>query len=339
LALSILLNSIPRRDTWSDRVISTNFAYVRLPCFDSKRNAATELPSDQADRRRARPVIFCSMVFRVPFLVTATNALLVGVCACGAKSAATASDDAGSPAADGSQPAPIDAGAAGLDGQLPLGSLLVDDQSNSLGEISLPNGGYWYTYPVVTAGTITPTPKSVFFFTPVDAGSFSRAACVTASDITTFGAGSGFAFQLSMPDGALSPFDASAYSHVSFYAMSSDSPDMIVSFADINTLPQWPGATCAGGADAGPVPDGGYPMPPCGHYPQAAVALSPTWQQVNLAFANVSGFKAPGFYVPAAVNSGGLLYMIFGETNPNYRVDGRGPLSFHICVAQIYLTP
>jgi hypothetical protein len=277
------------------------------------------------------------MFLRAAALVTGVAALPAAISACGAKSAASASD-AGMPGVDSSQATDADVD-AGADGQPAAGSLLVDDQSNTLGEISLPNGGYWYTYPFISTGTITPAPGSIFFFTPVDGGTFSRAACVSASGITTFGAGAGFAFQLTMADGSQPPYDASAYSHISFFAMSPDSPDMIVSFADIDTWQRWPGATCAGGADAGPVPDGGYPVPPCGHYAQAAVPLSPTWQQVTLAFAEVGGLKTPGFYVPSSVNSRGLFYVVFGESNPNYQVDGGAPLSFHLCVAQIYLAP
>jgi hypothetical protein len=114
---------------------------------------------------------------------------------------------------------------------------------------------------------------------------------------------------------------------------------MLVTFADIGTYPYAPGATCAGGADAGPLPDGGYPAPPCGDSPQAAVPLTPSWQQVTLAFAGVSAFADPTYYAPRSVEASGLFFLTFGLNNPNARIDGGAPLSFHICVAQIYLLP
>jgi hypothetical protein len=266
------------------------------------------------------------------------------VVACGS-TARTSPADASPPTAADSQSAMSDArdsesaiSDGGPDRRLSAGSLLVDDQSSSVGEISLPNGGYWYTFPLNSGGTIAPPQRGVFAFTSVDAGGFSRAACVSASAITGYGAGAGFAFQLSMTNGPPPPYDASAYSGVSFYAMSPDAPEMLVTFSDVDTYPFWPGATCAGGADAGPLPDGGYATPPCGHDPEAAVILTPDWQQVNLTFANVSAFKSPAFYSPSSVNTRGLFFMDFVVNNPNFGVDGGAPVSFRFCVAQIYLT-
>jgi hypothetical protein len=247
---------------------------------------------------------------------------------------ATVPADAGANDADG-------AAVGTPDGALPEGALLVDDESSSTGQISLANGGYWYTYPYPLSGgsVIAPTPGTPFFFTPETGVGFSHAACVTATGITGFGAGMGFAFQLAASNGMSPPFDASAYSRISFYAMSPDAPAMQVTFADIGTYPYAPGATCAGGADAGPLPDGGYPTPPCGDSPQAAVPLTASWQQVTLAFAGVSAFASTTFYAPKSVDPSGLFYLTLGLNNPNARIDGGAPLSFHICVAQIYLLP
>ena len=162
---------------------------------------------------------------------------------------------------------------------------------------------------------------------------------MSAAGIRGFGAGMGFPFQLLGADGVSQPFDATAFTKISFYAMSPNAPEVLATFADIGTYPFAPGATCAGGADAGPLPDGGYPVPPCGNSPQAAVPLSPNWQQVTLTLSNVSSFVSTGFYSPRSVDSSGLFYLTFGLDNPNARVDGGAPLAFHLCIAQIYLLP
>jgi hypothetical protein len=274
----------------------------------------------------------------------ASCALAAAVVACGSTASTSPADASAADAADSpsamsdardSESATSD---GGPEGQPSAGSLLVDDQSNSVGRISLPNGGYWFTFPLNSGGTIAPPPRGLFGFTSVDAGGFSRAACVSASAITGFGAGAEFAFQLAMTNGPPPPYDASAYSGVSFYAMSPDAPEMLVGFSDIDTYPLWPGATCAGGADAGTLPDGGYAVPPCGHDPEAVVLLTPDWQRVNLTFANVSAPKSPPFFSPSSVNTRGLFFMSFVVNNLNFGVDGGAPVSFHFCVAQIYLT-
>jgi hypothetical protein len=245
---------------------------------------------------------------------------------------ASSADGAAMPENGDATPTPDDAGT-------PDGALLVDDESSSIGRISLANGSSWYTYPLPGEGTIAPTPGTTFFFTPTTGPGFSSAACISATGITGFGAGMGFGFQLPTTDGTQVPFDASRFSGLSFYAMSPDAPDVVVTFSDIGTYSYAPGATCAGGADAGPFPDGGYPVPPCGDSPQAAVALSSAWQKVTLSFAKVSAFPISGYYSPTSVDPSGLFYLTFGLSNPNARIDGGAPLAFHICVAQIYLLP
>jgi hypothetical protein len=253
----------------------------------------------------------------------------MGLPACGG-SPSSASGDSGTDASQTSTD-------AGSDGAQAIAPLLVDDESKSTGEISLPNGGTWYTFPL--GAPVTPVPGDPFFFTMVDAGTFSSAACFSGSDVTGFGAGAGIELQLPLPDGALVAYDAGAYSRLTFYAMSPDLAEMLVSIVDEQTDNFWPGATCAGGADAGPVPDGGYPQPPCGNPSRAAVPLASTWQQVSLSFANLSAFNSPGFYAPTRVAQTGLLFVTFRANNPNFGIDGGAPLSFHICVAEVYLAP
>ena len=238
-----------------------------------------------------------------------------------------------------------DGGAARIDGSAGPGqdggpSVLVDDESSSLGKISLANGGYWYTYlSTGSPGTVTPTPGDPFYFTPLSAGPFSHAACFSGSGITGFHGGAGFAFQALTSSGALAAYDASAYSSISFYAMSPDTAEMTVFLAATDTDLYWPGATCAGGADAGPVPLGGYSVPPCGNPAGAIVPLTATWQRVSLAFANVSAYPSAGYYDPASVDSKALRFMDFQVENPNRAVDGGAPLSFQVCVAQVALDP
>jgi len=250
-----------------------------------------------------------------------------GPCACGSEMDA-AVRDASAPSSNGSSSDASDARAATT-------GLLIDDQSSNLGEISLPNGGDWFTFG--TTGTITPPVGGPFVFSSVDAGLFSRAACFSGSGITGPGPVAGFAFQLAADDGGPADFDASAYSGISFYIMSPDTTEVLTFLIDIDTDEFWPGATCAG-PDAGPVPPGGYPTPPCGDDPAAIVPVTPSWQQVNVMFAS-TGYPNPGYYDPPSVSAQGLIYMDFEVNNPDQFVDGGLPLSFHVCVAQIYFTP
>jgi hypothetical protein len=253
--------------------------------------------------------------------LAAAVAALSGLSACSA-SKSLASPDAGA----GAPP----------DGGSPIAPLVVDDQSSSLGEISLPDGGYWYTFPL--GANVTPTPNTSFYFTAVDGGTFSSAACFGGTDVGGFGAGAGFAYQLDAPDGGFVAFDGRPYTRITFYAMSPDTAQMNVGFADTQTFTGWPGAACAGGSDAGPIPDGGYPQPPCGDTAQAAIPLAPSWQKVDLSFSRIQGYNLAGYYVPKDVDPSGLLFTTFDVTNPTFRVDG-GTLTFHVCVAQIELAP
>jgi hypothetical protein len=113
---------------------------------------------------------------------------------------------------------------------------------------------------------------------------------------------------------------------------------MIVFFQDTNTDQHWPGATCAGGADAGPVPAGGYPSPPCSNAPSAAISVTSTWEQKTIPFAGLTGFPTPGYYDPSSLNEQGVIAVDFQVENQNAATDGGPPLSFSFCVAQIYLT-
>jgi hypothetical protein len=228
-----------------------------------------------------------------------------------------------------------DSGSAGTAGA----PLLVDDQSSLSGRISLPNGGAWDTFPFGTTATIVPPPNDPFVFSQVDAGSFSNAACMTASGITGYGAGEAFTFQIDPATGGRAPYNASAYSGVSFYAMSPDTPEMEVYFWDTDKYEFWPGATCAGGADAGPVPAAGYPQPPCGDPAQAYLQLSPSWTQIHILWSQLQAAPGGGYYVEPSLDVNGLLIMGFQIPNPNRNVDGGAPLSFTLCIAQIYLTP
>jgi hypothetical protein len=216
-------------------------------------------------------------------------------------------------------------------------TLLIDNESSSIGEIGLANGGFWGTF-VSPPGTVTPTPGDPFFFTADDAGSFSSAACFSGSGITGQAAGARFRFQTNAADGGLTPYDASAYAGVSFYAMSPDTTELVVFFQDTDTYELWPGATCAGGADAGPVPPSGYPNPPCGDAPEVLVPLTANWQLHSFAFGAFTSPSIGGYYVPASLDEQGLITMEFQIDNPNQSVDGGPPLSFHVCVAQIYFT-
>lgn len=271
--------------------------------------------------------------------ICASSGSAWGPCDCGGPDAAvTGTTDAQATSADASnadaQATSADAGNA--DAHVPVPTLLIDNQSSPIGEISLANGGYWTTFGLT--GTITPPPEDPFFFTAVDAGSFSSAACFSASGVTGLSAGAAFGFQLDAADGGITPYDASAYSGISFYAMSPDATELVVNFQDTDTDVLWPGARCAGGADAGPVPPGGYPAPPCGDGPSVVVPLTADWQQHSLAFAMFAGAPGGGFYAPVSPDEQGLILTGFQVDNPNADVDGGVPLSFHVCVAQIYFT-
>jgi hypothetical protein len=119
--------------------------------------------------------------------------------------------------------------------------------------------------------------------------------------------------------------------------MSPDTPELTVYFEDTNTDRFWPGATCAGGAEAGPVPAAGYPDPPCQDGPAAVVPLSPGWQRQSLPFSGVASSPGGGYYAPSSLDPQGLLFMGFQVENPSRGLPGP-PLSFQVCVAQIYFT-
>jgi hypothetical protein len=252
-----------------------------------------------------------------------------GACDCaqtgGVDASATSSSDAETSDANGSEPN------GATVSMVVAGALLIDDESSFTGEISLTNGGYWGTF---GTGSITPPPGDPFLFTTVDAGAISRAACFSGSDVTSSIAGADFRLQFEAADGSPIPYDASAYSGVSFYVMSPDTSEVAVYFQDTNTDRFWPGATCAGGASAGPVPDGGYPEPPCGDGALALVPLNASWQQRTLAFTNISSSPGNGYYAPPSLDAQGLITMGFQVYAP---VPGAS-FSFSVCVAEIYFT-
>jgi hypothetical protein len=278
---------------------------------------------------------------RILALIVGAEVLLFAQ-SCTGKSTVGPGEDASADAA--SEDTPADGGVPSSDATpdisadaMSIQSTLVDDQSNLDGVIRLPNGGSWFSYGS-TGGTVTPAPGGPFPFASVDAGSFSRAACVSGTGITGPFGGEGFRFQADADDGGIVPYDVSPYTGISFYVMSPDATAMIVFLQDTDTDQHWPGATCAGGADAGPVPAGGYPSPPCSDAPSAVISVSSAWEQKTIPFAGLTGFPTAGYYDPSSLNEHGVIAADFQVENANAANDAGPPLSFSFCVAQIYFT-
>ncbi|MDP9148507.1 MAG: hypothetical protein M3O36_00985, partial [Myxococcota bacterium] len=234
----------------------------------------------------------------------------------------------------------VDAGMAGV---------LIDDMSEQATafcgaaqiKLSVPPGGgtsgYWFTVDDGTgSGSMFPAPHSSFTYTPVAAtcsSPLSNAACMKS--VAPYQSGPpngwalmGFNFDILAPtpdSGTLLTYDVSGYKGIRFWARASDSGSQSVSiqFLDAANHMAVPGAACAN--VAGPLG--------CYNFYQETQTFQSTWSQYEVdfdkltqRFTNAQGFfTTPQFDMHAAL---GIQFVVDGS-----------PLSFDVCVSQIYFVP
>ncbi len=232
--------------------------------------------------------------------------------------------------------------------------LLIDDMSMTLlcggqNKLRIPSGvgtpGYWFTADDGTgAGSMVPTPQDGFNYMPVAAACegrlvmpFSNAACMksVAPYTSAFPDGwatMGFNFMTSgtNPDGGASTpiaFDVSGFRGIRFWAMASPSGSQTLSvqFSDVENDMAAPGAGCV---QASPLQ--------CYNFYQYTLALQSTWSPYEVDFDRLTQqfTNAQGFYTTQGFDRNAALGITFVASS-----DGGTPLTFDVCVAQIYFVP
>jgi hypothetical protein len=230
-------------------------------------------------------------------------------------------------------------GETGADGGLVLidDSIPTPDDAGPAARIKIPvtqgRSGDWFTYDDGTGGgVISPGTGPGFHYTTImppratDGGgpTITSAACVTGSGFTNWGAGMGFSFDLvptahGGPPLALLPYDASAYTGLTFWAaapnVAAGSVAVSVLFPDIDTFGEDPFSTC------------NLTTTKCDDDYGASVDVGSTWAQYTIRFADLTqggwGYAAPSF----AANE--VLAVLF-QVGPD--------APFDLCVTDVYFT-
>ncbi len=198
--------------------------------------------------------------------------------------ASAPSKDSGTGTGTGTDPASRDAGttapsrdaaSAPTPDASELCAPLIDDMEHGDGSIlsSCGRRGYWYAYNDGTAAALqVPSAGSSFLPAPIAGGRAGsvNAAHTTGSGFTSWGAG--IAFDLNSAGGSATkvPYDATAYSAVTFWARTGGvSASLRVNVASTDTDPL--GGVCA-------------PSSKCNDHFGVTVNVTSTWQQVTLRF-------------------------------------------------------
>lgn len=225
--------------------------------------------------------------------------------------------------------------------------LQIDDQSAPVGSqielkaLTVPSGdsvGTWYTYGwnAAAGATLTPVQGGAFTFTSFDAGQFARAACVSSTGYVGYSAGEGFNFATAPSDSGNAsavPLDISAYTAITFWAMSSTSGGSMVrvKLPDDQTYGADSTAKCYQ-ADSG-VEFAGK----CDDDFSYTASVTSAWTQFTV------GLSANSAVDPLMQNAFGAQYAdidshnVFGiqfENEGSGLMDG-GASAFQFCIAQI----
>jgi hypothetical protein len=246
-----------------------------------------------------------------------------------------------------------DAGTCAFDAG--TGDLIDDTSGKATGcgaQIKLPIGagagtaGYWTTNDDGTgSGSMVPAPLDGFDYMPVSATCsipFSSAACMASvTPYTSPGAYGvmGFVFLTSNfptsgtnPDGGTSlPTTyppVSRYKGIRFWAMASDrgSQSLSIQFLDVANDMGAPGAACASNS----------PPLRCYNYFQNTKTVTSTWTEYEVDFDELTQrFTVDqGFYITDHFDLQAALGVQFVVGS-----DGAAPLTFDVCVADIYFVP
>jgi hypothetical protein len=233
-------------------------------------------------------------------------------------------------------------------GSTSKGSLLIDDMSNTTGQVhvAVPSSatpGYWFTTINDTGGSITPVPAAnggAWSYTavtgPSDA-SISNAACIrgVTSPTQYSEAGEGFNFALqkidAAPDsGAQAPaveYDISSYTGISFWAYGAadagPQANIRVLFPDHTTDPR--GGVCVNDAAAA--------SSQCYDSWQKTITIAPGWQFVTVTFASDLGQL--GFGLSETSFDAAHVYGMTFQVNGPQTADAGVGTPFDLCIADI----
>lgn len=181
---------------------------------------------------------------------------------------------------------------------------------------------------------MVPVPHTEFTYTPVTAtcfAPFSNAACIkSVTPYVSFAYAPlmGFQFEIlgANPDGGNATpaaYSVSPYRGIQFWAMASDTgaTSVTVQFSDAPNDAAFPGAACEVN-----------PPYKCFNYYQYTQRLTSTWAPYEVDFDMLSQRLDAGLNTtPMFVQSAALAI--------NFMVAGVTPLTFDLCVAQIYFVP
>jgi hypothetical protein len=265
-------------------------------------------------------------------------------------------------------------GTSSATGSSTAAGLTIDDQSSTGSAISLkaPSGespGTWFTYGSDSGSQTTPgangqaiSPKQYAGYTfaaitpaamPTGGPTISKAACLSSSGFDGYSVGEGFHFVAKLPAGAGPdsgidaqpvPYDVSAYTGISFWAMGASDAGAYqfrVKFPDDQT-----------DGDPFAAPGNPYGNPPSACYGDSStdtslcfddfsedLAVPSTWSQVTIKFATDLGQHAFGEAFAGGID----LHHVYGI---EFEVEGLGAPGgdaglapgFNFCVAQIAFT-
>jgi hypothetical protein len=237
-----------------------------------------------------------------------------------------------------------DAGTCTVDAE--EGGVLIDDMSGQTADCAasqpkLPivhagdTAGYWYASDDRTdSGSMVPLPGTEFTYTPVTAtcsAPFSSAACIkSVRPYLSFNPaplmGLQFEILAPIPDGGNATpaaYDVTRYRGIQFWARASDagSQSVTVQFADSPNDGAIPGSAC-------------NVTPPykCFNYYQHTLPLVSTWAPYEVDFDMLSQVLDAGLNTTPMFTQNAALAI-------NFMVDGVTPLTFDLCVAEIYFVP
>jgi endoglucanase len=226
--------------------------------------------------------------------------MCLAAAACGGAGAATGG--AASTASPSGPPAP---GPTTVPDKDCTGDYVIDDAEDNNNQVLLQKGrnGYWYTFLDKAGSTITPPLQSKFLMSPAGANGSTHAARmmgkVAGSGAPLF-AGMGFSFT-----DPKAPYDASAFTGVSFYAKigPGSSANVRLKVPDVNTDPA--GKACT----------------ECFNDFGADLTLTDQWKRYTVPFATMKQMDGWGAPHPASIDKSKLFALQWQVTDQGASYD------------------